>query len=255
MRQLLQYLRTSIILSLVCLILTWSLPAQAAKQINPKLEQQVLQIIREHPEVLIESVQTYQQQQQDKLKQARQVFLQDFNINPQAVIGDSPTAGSPQAKTVLVEFSDFQCPYCAEAHKTLKQLLAKHQNDLTLVYKHFPLTPIHAESMPAAQAGWAANQQGKFWEYEDALFTNQKQLGEVLYLDIAKKLNLDLPKFQSDRLIANTAIEQDIQLAKKLGIAGTPFFVMNSQNFSGAVQLSEIEGKLANANKLGNNVR
>ncbi len=252
MRQLLQYLRTGVILSLVCLVLTWSLPAQAANQISPKLEQQVLQIIREHPEVLIESVQTYQQQQQDKLKQARQAFLQDFKINPQAVIGDSPTAGSPQAKTVLLEFSDFQCPYCAEAHKTLKQLLAKHQNDLTLVYKHFPL-PIHAEALPAAQAAWAANQQGKFWEYQDALFTNQKQLSEVLYLDIAKKLNLDLEKFQRDRPIANSAIEQDMQLATKLRIAGTPFFVMNSPNFSGALQLSDIEAKLADANKLGNN--
>ncbi|WGV27018.1 DsbA family protein [Halotia branconii] len=253
MRQLLQYLRTWIILSLVCLLLTWSLPAQAANQINPKLEQQVLQIIREHPEVLIESVQTYQQQQQDKLKQARQAFLQNFKTNSQAVIGNSPVAGSPQAKTVLVEFSDFQCPYCAEAHKTLKQLLATHQNDLKLVYKHFPL-PIHAEAMPAAQAAWAANQQSKFWEYQDALFTNQKQLGEVLYLDIAKKLNLDLEKFKSDRLIANAAIDQDIQLAQKLGIAGTPFFVMNSPNFSGAVQLSDIEGKLTDTSKQGNNI-
>ncbi|MBH8564207.1 thioredoxin domain-containing protein [Nostoc sp. CENA67] len=245
MRQFFDHLRTWLILGLVCLVLGWSLPAQAVSEINPQLEQQVLQILRQHPEVILESVQAYQQQQQQKFKQAQQAFLQDLNNNPQVVIGNSPTIGPAQSKTVLIEFSDFQCPYCAEAHKTLKSLLANHQNDLILAYKHLPLAAIHAEALPAAQAAWAANQQGKFWEYHDALFANQKQLGEDLYLDIAKKLNLDLQKFQRDRLLANTAIGQDIQLAQKLGIAGTPTFVMNSKNFSGAVQLSDIESKLA----------
>ncbi|MFN6572553.1 DsbA family protein [Dendronalium sp. ChiSLP03b] len=255
MCQFFKYLRTCVILGLLYFVLGYSLPAQAASQINPQLEQQVLQILREHPEVILESVQAYKQQQQEQFKQAQQAFLQNLKINPQVVIGNSPTIGLAQSKIVLVEFSDFQCPYCAEAHKTLKPLLVKHHNDLIFVYKHFPLTAIHAEAMPAAQAAWAANQQGKFWEYQDALFANQKQLGEDLYLDIAKKLNLNLPKFERDRLLANTAIGQDIQLAKKLGIAGTPSFVMNSQNFSGAVQLSDIESKLADTNNNSTKVR
>ncbi|QSJ15038.1 DsbA family protein [Nostoc sp. UHCC 0702] len=245
MRQFFDDLRTWVILGLLCLVLGWSLPAQAVSEINPQLEQQVLQILRQHPEAILESVQVYQQQQQQKFKQAQQAFLEDLKNNPQVVIGDSPIFGQAKSKTVLIEFSDFQCPYCAEAHKTLKSLLANHQNDLIVAYKHLPLTAIHAEALPAAQAAWAANQQGKFWEYHDALFDNQKQLGEDLYLDIAKKLNLDLQKFQRDRLLANTAIGQDIQLAQKLGIAGTPTFVMNSKNFSGAVQVSDIESKLA----------
>ncbi|MDZ8051054.1 MAG: DsbA family protein [Aulosira sp. ZfuVER01] len=250
MRQFFQYIRIFACISLVCCLLSWSLPAQAAS-LNPKLEQQVLQILREHPEVIIESVETYQQQQQKQLQQVRQSFLQDLKTNPQLVIGESPTTGSTTSKIVLVEFSDFQCPYCAEAHKTLKQLLAKHQNEVTLVYKHFPLTAIHAEALPAAKAAWAANQQGKFWEYQDALFTNQKQLSEALYLDTAKALNLDLEKFKSDAFGANNlaekAIGKDVRLAEQLGIAGTPFFVMNSKNFSGVVQLSNIESILADA--------
>ncbi len=243
--QLLKRLISLALLSLLFLILAVSLPAQAATRISPQLEEQVLQIIREHPEVLIESVQAYQQQQQQKIQQARQAFLQELKTNPQAIIADSPTKGASNPKTLLIEFSDFECPYCAEAHKTLKNVMAKHQNDVQLVYKHFPLSPIHLEAMPAAKAAWAAQQQGKFWEYEDALFTNQKQLGEALYIDIAKKLNLDLNKFQQDRDIADAAIKKDVQLAQQLGLSSTPFFILNSETIAGAVQLSEIEKILA----------
>ncbi|MBD2387923.1 DsbA family protein [Cylindrospermum sp. FACHB-282] len=243
MRQLFLHLRNWAVFSILCLLLSWSLPAQAASPIDSQLEQQVLQILRAHPEVIIESVQAYQQQQQQKIQQGRQAFLQDLKTNTKAVIGESPTKGTA-LKTVVIEFSDFECPYCAEANKTLKQLLAKYPNELTLVYKHFPLSQIHAEALPAAKAAWAANQQGKFWEYHDALFTNQKQLGEALYLDIAKNLNLDLVTFKSDRNLADTAIQKDLQLAQNLGLSGTPSFVINNKNFSGAVQLSEIEGIL-----------
>ncbi|MEH1938355.1 MAG: thioredoxin domain-containing protein [Nostoc sp.] len=239
-----QYLRTWTAIGLLCLVVTWSFPAQAANRIDPQLEQQVLQIIREHPEVIIESVQAYQQQQQQKVNQAQQAFLQDLKTNPQIVIGDSPTIGSIKSKTVLIEFSDFQCPYCAEAHKTLKQLLAKYPDKLRLVYKNLPLISIHAEALPAATAAWAAYQQGKFWEYHDALFTNQKQLGQGLYLDIAKKLNLDLGKFKRHLTLATSAIKKDIQLAEKLAVSGTPFFIINSPTFSGVVQLADIKSIL-----------
>ncbi|MEH2303780.1 DsbA family protein [Nostoc sp.] len=242
-----QYMRTWVAISLLCLVVAWSFPAQAASRIDPQLEQQVLQIIREHPQAIIESVQVYQQQQQQKLKQAQQAFLQDLKTNPQTVIGESPTTGSTKSKTVLIEFSDFQCPYCAEAHKTLKQLLLKYPDKVKLVYKNLPLISIHAEALPSATAAWAAYQQGKFWEYHDALFTNQKQLGEPLYLDIAKKLNLDLGKFKRDLTLATPAITKDIQLAEKLGVSGTPFFIINSPTFSGVPQLADIENILTGA--------
>jgi protein-disulfide isomerase len=244
---LVQYVRNWAVISLICLVIIWSSPAQAASRIDPQLEQQVLQIIREHPEAIIESVQAYQQLEQQKVKQSQQAFLQDLKTNPQTVIGESPTTGSTQSNTVLIEFSDFQCPYCAEAHKTLKQLLAKYPDKVKLVYKNFPLVSIHAEALPAAVAAWAAYRQGKFWEYHDALFNNQKQLGEALYLDIAKKLNLDLSKFKRDLTLAIPAITKDIQLAEKLAVSGTPFFVINSSTFSGVVQLADIESILTGA--------
>ncbi|AFZ59026.1 DsbA family protein [Anabaena cylindrica FACHB-243] len=244
MLKIFQNLRIWTITSLLCFSLSWSLPAQADTKIDPQLEQQVLQIIRKNPEVIIETVQAYQQEQQQKVQQVRQEFLQNFRTNTKAVIGDSPTTGSTQLNTVLLEFSDFECPYCAEAHKTLKDLLAKYPNQFTLVYKHFPLVQIHDQALPSAKASWAAYQQGKFWEYHDALFTNQKQLGETLYLDIAKNLKLDLAKFKTDRNLADKAIKQDLQMAYKLGLSGTPSLIINSKNVSGPIQLSEVESIL-----------
>lgn len=242
--QVLSWLRSLAVMSLLCIVLGWSLPAHAAPT-NPQLERQVLQIIRQHPEVVLESLQAYQQEQQQQLQQVRQAFLQDLKTDPVKAVGESPITGSPKAKIVLVEFSDFQCPYCAKASETLKKLIATHQDQVSLVYKHFPIAQVHSEAMPAAQAAWAAFQQGKFWEYHDALFTHQNELGETLYVDTAKNLNLDLPKFEQDRRIADPAIYKDMELAEKLGLSGTPFFIINSETYSGAVQLSDIENILS----------
>ncbi len=213
---------------------------------NPELEQQVLQIIRDNPEAIIESVQAYQQQQQQQQQASKQEILQDFKNNPQQEIGDSPTFGSTAQKIVLFEFSDFQCPFCAKVQENLKEFMDKHQDRVTLVFKHLPLTRIHPQAIPAAKASWAAQQQGKFWEYHDALFEQQDKLGEELYLEIANNLDLDIEKFNSDRQseAAITSIEKDVKLAQKIGVSGTPFFVMNGETFSGAVKLSQMEETL-----------
>jgi len=237
-----QVLKQTVLLLLCLACLLYSLPAQAAS-----LEEKVLQIIRNNPEVIIESVQAYQLQQQQLVEKRRQAFLEELKTNPKAVIGSSPTTGATELKTILVEFSDFQCPFCGKAQETLKPLIAKYQDEVTLVYKHFPLVSIHPQAMPAALAAWAADQQGKFWEYHDALFSQQDKLGEEFYLDLAQTLNLDLELFDRDRnsKAADAAIQQDLQIAAKLELSGTPSFLIQSDNFSGAVQLSAIEKVLA----------
>ena len=236
-----------------CLVFIGCSPAQstAGNSVDPKFKEQVLQVIRENPQVILESVQAYQQQQQQSLKAAQESFLQEMKTNPKSAIGDSPTTGSASQQIVLLEFSDFQCPFCARAHDTVKQFMAKHQDKVTLAYKHLPLTSIHPQALPAAKAAWAAQQQGKFWEYYSALFQGQKELGEPLYASIAQKLNLKLDKFNTDRNspAAEAAIQKDVQLAQKLGIEGTPFFIMNGETFSGAVELSEMESILASVSK------
>lgn len=231
--------------SLVSLILVLS-PAFASN-LNSDVEQQVLQIIRKHPEVILESIQDYQLQQQKKEKQERLSLLQSIKTNRKQFIGNSPTFGRKNSKEILIEFADFQCPYCADVHSTLKQFVANHEDDVTLVYKHYPLVQIHAESITAATAAWAAHQQDKFWQFHDFLFAHQDQLGESIYLQAAKDLGLDLTQFERDRKSqdANIAVQKDIELAEKLGISGTPFFIMNEETFSGAVQKSFLENRLA----------
>lgn len=235
----------------IVLISRW-LPEQAgASEITPQLREQVLQIIRENPEAILESVQAYQKKQQEQQKKARQSALQQLQANPKATIGQSPTLGAKNGKILLVEFSDFQCPYCAKAHETLKQFMAKHGESVTLVYKHLPLTSIHPQALPAAKAAWAAGQQGKFWPFHNALFENQSQLGEDFYQATAKSLGLDMAKFDRDRAskAAEAAVNQDLELAEKLGIEGTPFFILNGEAFPGAVELSDLEAAIAKVKK------
>lgn len=240
-----KWLRTLTAISLLCLFLVWTFPAQAASNIDSKLERQVLEIIRKNPQIVVESIQIYQQQQQQKIQSVREEFLQDLKTNPKAVIGNSPTTGSSRTKILLVEFSDFECPYCGKAQTTLKPLMARYGDEVQLIYKNFPLSAIHKQAIPAATAALAAYKQGRFWEYHDALFSNQDKLGESFYLDIAENLNLDLEKFNRDRTIVGKEVARDTELATSLGLSGTPFFIVQSDKVSGAVQLTELEKILA----------
>ncbi len=240
-------------LPILCLLLIglivstrWSPNYARAVEITPQLKEQVLQIIRENPEVILESVQAYQQKQREKQQQAQRSLLQKVAANPTALIGSSPSKGAKQGKVVLIEFSDFQCPFCAKADATVRQFIEKHGDTVTFVYKHLPLTSIHPQAMPAAKAAWAAGQQGKFWPFHDGLFANQKQLGDALYQELAKSLGLDLAKFNRDRAsdAADKAIEADMAMAETLGIDGTPFFIMNGEVLTGAVSLDDLEAAL-----------
>ena len=141
--------------------------AQADTEVDTELEEQVLEIIRNNPEVILEAVQKYQEEQQQAQQQQQQQVAQEFQqtmtSNPKEVIGDSPVIGSESFEVVLLEFSDFECPFCARAYDTVKAFMDKHGDTVTLSYKHLPLQQIHPQATPAAQASWAAQQQGQFW--------------------------------------------------------------------------------------------
>lgn len=226
--------------------------------IDPVLKAQVLRIIRENPAVILEALSAYQASQANQEQQGQAAILQTIKSKPLVAIGTSPTKGQrpinatrpPADRLIIFEFSDFQCPYCAKSRIGLNQFLTKHP-EATVVFKHFPLTSIHDQAMPAAMAAWAAAQQNKFWEFHEALFVGQAQLSDRLYLDIAKALKLDITTFNRDRASdpARKAIQQDMQLAQQLGIRGTPFYVMNGEAFHGATQASDFEAVLNNLPK------
>ncbi len=217
-------------------------------KVSPQLEKQILEVIRKHPDVMLEVLQKYAIEQQKKEQAAQAEAIKQVRKNTKALIGDSPVRGATDRKIVMVEFSDFQCQYCAAADKNVKQFMAKHK-DVTLVYKYFPLTQIHPEALPAATAAWAANKQGKFWEYHDALFTNQAKLGEIFYLETANNLKLDIKKFNSDRKTAEVEIVKDFQLGRKIGVEGTPTFIMNGEVISGAATVADLEKALTQITK------
>ena len=217
-------------------------------KVSPQLEKQILEVIRRNPAVMLEVLQKYAIEQQRKEQLAQAKAIEQLRKDTKALIGDSPVRGSADRKIVMVAFSDFQCSYCAAAEKNVKQFLAKHK-EVTLVYKHFPLTQIHPEALPAATAAWAANKQGKFWEYHDALFANQAKLGEIFYLETANNLKLDIKKFTADRKTAEAEIVKDFQLGRKLGIEGTPTFIINGAAISGTATVADFEKVLTQVNK------
>jgi protein-disulfide isomerase len=140
-------------------------------------------------------------------------------------IGESPVRGDAKAPVTLVEFSDFQCPYCAQAQGDLKALLDKYPGKLKLVFKHFPLS-FHQQARPAALASLAAQDQGKFWQMHDVLFNNQKALDAAKLEEYARQAGLDVERFKKDMERNREAYEKQIQADMLLGqnadVRGTP---------------------------------
>jgi protein-disulfide isomerase len=219
----------------------------SAQLSDAQFEAKVLEIIRKNPQVILDSVQAYQRSQAQQEDQARDKVLSQIRQEPRLLLRNAPVTGSTSQKIILAEFSDFECPYCAKAHEVVKEFMAKNSSDVTLVYKHFPLTQIHAQAEPAALASWAAFQQGKFWEYHNALFEQQSRLGEDFYVELAKTLKLDIDRFNRDRKSpeAKEAIKKDFELGKSLGVRGTPSFVINGTFLSGVPNLKDLEDLVA----------
>jgi protein-disulfide isomerase len=148
---------------------------------------------------------------------------------------ESPTQGPADALVTLVEFTDFQCPFCARANATIKQIQDEYGNKLRLVVKQHPL-PIHPRAKPAAVAALAAHNQGKFWEYHDKLFANQRTLDDASLETFAKEVGLDIKRWKKDLEDPKLAaiVDRDEKLALSLGAGGTPGFFVNGRFFSGA---------------------
>ena len=142
----------------------------------------------------------------------------------------------------LVEFSDFECPFCAETVPVVKQILAAYPQQVRFSFKHYPL-PMHKEAPLAHEAALAAGEQGKFWEMHDLLFATQDKLTREDLIAKAKRLNLDISRFisalDSDRF--KPLVEVDRQEGNRLGVDATPFFFINGHALSGAADFADFK--------------
>lgn len=158
---------------------------------------------------------------------------------------DANIRGSKNAPVTLVEFADYECPYCSKVNPLLQKMEQEYGSRLTIVYKDFPL-PMHKDSEKAAEAARCAGDQGKFWEYHDLLFTSH-ELDIPSLKEQAGKLKLNQAKFDTclDSGAQAAAVKKDLEEGQRLGLTGTPSFFVNNHFYSGAADsatLHEIVG-------------
>ena len=156
-------------------------------------------------------------------------------------VGDSPQRGPADAWVTIVEFADFECPFCRAEQPILADIEAAYAGDVRVVFKHFPLTAIHPHAQAAALAAQCASDQGKFWEMHDLLFTTALD-DATLVADAEQIPGLDVAGWQActSSMAAASRVSTDVALGTELGIDGTPTFVVNGTPVVGAVPENDL---------------
>ncbi len=166
-------------------------------------------------------------------------------LEPKRVVVDSsghPSLGAKDAPITIVEFTDFQCPFCRASENTVKQLRTKYGDKVRLVHMDFPLS-FHSHSLDAAKAARCANDQNKFWQFHDSLFANQGKLAPADLKQTAKTLGLNSTQFDAcfDKAKHEDEIKKDMAVGEKLGVDGTPAFFIDGRSIVGAQPLPQFE--------------
>jgi protein-disulfide isomerase len=157
-------------------------------------------------------------------------------------LGNAPVRGSAGAPITLVEYSDFQCPFCARATPTIRRLTEEYDGRVRWVFKHFPL-PIHPDAPLAHEVSLAAGEQGKFWEMHDLIFENQRKMKREHLLGYAKDLGLDVARIEKDVDSGKfkPLVDADLKEGQGLGVRATPTFFINGRRVIGAVPYETIK--------------
>ncbi len=162
--------------------------------------------------------------------------------NPVVIpIDGAPFVGPKDARVTLVEFSDFQCPYCAQAVVKLNAVLKAYPSQVKLVFKQFPLD-MHSQAALAAAAALAAHRQGKFWQLHDAMFADRTHLSRKTILDMAGAIGLDTRRFEQDwdSPAVKQAVAREQMEGEKAGVEATPTVFIDGQKYNGALDLDAI---------------
>lgn len=218
-----------------------AIPGHAADLTKAQVEDIVAKYIAANGDKLVESITNAQLRKQQEAAKG-------------IIRADNPVLGPATAPITIVEFSDFECPFCHKVQATVDQLRQRYSTRIRWVYKHYPLD-FHPKAPPAAHASYAAHKQGKFWEFSKQVWARQQYLSDDLYLDVAKNLKLDIAKFNADRnsAAAKKIVADDMADGTKVGVRGTPFFLINGTALSGAQPIEAftqaIEAELAKTEK------
>lgn len=227
----------------------------AAVPANALSKEELKKALNENPDVLMDFLrghkkevfglvnQAAQEEQARRQKEEeaneKKAFEESFR-NPKTPAIDDKTRirGNKNAKYTLVEYSDFQCPYCTRGFKTVEALREKYGGRLRFIYKHLPLIKLHPQAMPAARylEAVALQSPDKAWAFHDKLFENQDKLGEPFFKETAKALGLDVKKLEEDAgsKAVKDKIQADADEAAGFGFTGTPGFLLNGVPVRGA---------------------
>ncbi len=232
--------------------------AEIASKVAPVTEAEIAAFVQANraripgdPTALLPQIRQYLAEQRETarkdefLEELRKKSKVEVLLKPPPVfraaieLAGTPSRGPENAKVTVVEFSDFHCPFCKRVQPTLVQLMAKYPKDVRLVYKHMPLDQLHPQARRAAEASWCAQQQGKFWEYHDILYSGGPDGTDPTLTAAATRVGLNLGAYQQCMASGQAAAEVQKQVDEgvKYGVQGTPGFFVNGRFVNGAVPL------------------
>jgi protein-disulfide isomerase len=254
---------TTAIAAALALFLSPSLAAPSKDEIKNVLKKNpdiLLEVLKDNRKAVFEIInQAAQEEQARRQKEEEEREKKDFEEafkNPKKpdISAKTRIRGNKDAKYTLVEYSDFQCPYCSRGYQTVEALRKKYGENLRFVYKNLPLS-FHPHAMPAAQYYEAAALQSseKAWQFHDKMFQNQDKLGEAFYKQTAKELGLDVAKLEKDAKsqVVKEKIEADMKEAGEYGFQGTPGFLLNGIPVKGAYPVDFFDSIIARIESKG----
>lgn len=168
--------------------------------------------------------------------------VDDFKPLRERVAAVGPSRGPADAPVTVVEFGDYQCPFCHHLEPTLESVIKQYPQQVRLVFRNFPLTDIHPEAMHAAEAAMCADEQGKFWPMHDAIYADSAPLSDASLRALARQVGIDSQKFEQcvRGKDAIKAINADVQAGEKLGVEATPTLFIDGRYINGDVPRSQL---------------
>ena len=225
--------------------------AAGAQTLSPQQREEVESVLRDYlkrnPEFLIEVLQAAEEKQQaNQLVRARDTIVAERK----SLVGNpaDPVGGNPKGDVTIVEFFDYRCPYCKQVKPIVEQVLAQDRN-VRVVYKEFPI--LGRDSVYASRAALAAQKQNKYLAFHHALMAQRGQLTEEAVMAVARDSGLDVERLKRD--MADPAIEKTIaanrELAERIGIRGTPAFIVGDHLAPGAIDPASLKAMIDKARK------